>query len=387
MPAQTGLVSLTSDLVRQKWMSEGLVQAASKSFWSPYTGMTKDNIVFQVNDDKAMDGHTVVFDFDGNLSGKAFKGKDTAYGKGEQKKKFSESLTVERYRLVVDNGDYFDSVNIGDLSISQHSDSRHKLADQFIRWKDQMLFDTAQGFSNDNTTSITHSVQTDASSSKISYQTLVDIETNIRTGTGFFDTSSFGSTVAAKKRPPLQPFRLKDGRSIWLLIIDPYTAHNIKSNTVNNAGIVPLLQHADLRGNNNFIFKGMLGQMNNLMIVEAESFFGSSPKGTGFEASEIEICGLRQYDLTNTSWSGQSGYVNAEYSRNLILGANALQIGFGKQPDYKFQESIDFGIKSESAVEFWTHAQRTFLTAENGDYKDAAYGGIDHGVIAWDVRL
>jgi len=69
----TAVVALDSDLVRKKWMREGLVQAASKSFWNTYSGSTKDSIVFQANNLNASDGHTVVFDFDGNLSGKAIK--------------------------------------------------------------------------------------------------------------------------------------------------------------------------------------------------------------------------------------------------------------------------------------------------------------------------
>lgn len=166
----TGVVSLTSDLVRKKWMREGLLQAASKSFWSPYTGNTKDSIVFQKNDTNAKDGHTVVFDFDGNLKNRAIKGKDTAFGKGEQKKKFSDKITVDRYRLVADNGDAFDAVNIGDLSISQHSDSRAKLGDLFVRFKDQALFDTAQGVKGN--VQPTHKINVDASSTPLSYQNL-----------------------------------------------------------------------------------------------------------------------------------------------------------------------------------------------------------------------
>ena len=92
----TAVVSLTSDLKRKRWMREGLVQSASTSFWNTYAGNTKDSIVVQANNPNSKEGHTVVFDFDGNISGKAIKGKDTAYGKGEQKKKFSDKLTVER---------------------------------------------------------------------------------------------------------------------------------------------------------------------------------------------------------------------------------------------------------------------------------------------------
>ena len=92
------------------------------------------------------EGHTVTFDWDGNLSGKAIRGKNSAFGKGEQKKKFSDKITVERFRLVVDNGDDFDAVDIGDLSISHHGDSRNKLGDLFTRFKDQALFYAASGF-------------------------------------------------------------------------------------------------------------------------------------------------------------------------------------------------------------------------------------------------
>ena len=70
----TGQVRLGSDLERKQWMREGLVQAASKSFWSPMTGNTMDSVVFQAKNETAGSGHTVVFDFDGNLSGKARKG-------------------------------------------------------------------------------------------------------------------------------------------------------------------------------------------------------------------------------------------------------------------------------------------------------------------------
>lgn len=384
----TGVVALTSELKRKKWMREGLIQAKSKSFWSSYTGNSKDAIIFQQNNASASDGHTVVFDFDGNLSQRAVKGKDTAYGKGEQKKKFSDKITVERYRLVVDNGDKFDAVDIGDLSISQHSDSRTKLGDLFIRFKDQSIFDAAQGVKGN--VQPTHKLNLDASSTNMSYQDLVAIEKSLRTGTGF-KSGLPDATTAAASRAPLAPYRMADGRSIWLMVIDPQTAANLKSNTTANSGIMAMAQQADLRGNDNRVFKGIIGQVGQLVLVEAEAFFGVSD-GTdatalGLNDSDIEIAGMRQYDHTNSAWSGQADFVSATYSRNLILGAGALQIAFGKQPDYKFQESQDFGIKSESAVEFWMETQKTNLTAENGDYAKAKRAAQDNAVIAYDVKL
>lgn len=379
----TAVVSLTSDLVRKRWMMEGLIQAKSQSFWAPYTGGSFDSIVYQENDENASTGHTVVFDFDGNLSGKAIKGKNTAYGKGEQKRKFSDKITVERYRLVADNGDKFDGVNIGDLSITQHSDSRTKLADLFIRFKDQAIFDAAQGFKDGDTPS--HTIQTDASSNDLSYQDLADIELVLRTGTGY-KTGAFGSSTAASQRAPLVPFKLADGRSIWLMVVDPATANSLKRNNVVNSGVMALAQHADMRGNENRVFRGLLGQIGQLVIVEAEAFFGSTDSN-GLDGSEIEISGMRQYDSVNTAWTGESDFSSAVYSRNLIMGAGGIQIAFGKMPDYKFQASQDFGIKSESAVEFWMDTKKTNLTAENTDYTAAKRASLDHGVIAWDVKI
>ena len=378
----TAVVALTSDLKRKKWMREGLIQAASKSFWSAYSGMTADNVVFQANNEGAADGHTVVFDFDGNLNGKAIKGKNTAYGKGEQKRKFSDKITVERYRLVVDNGDKFDAVDIGDLSISQHEDSRSKLGDLFTRFKDQALFDAAQGFKDGIAPS--HTIQVDASVTALAYSDLTNIELILRTGVGY-KTGAFGSVVAAAPRSPLKPYRLADGRSVWMLVIDPFTAANIKGNTA-AGGIMTLAQHADLRGNNNRVFKGLIGSVGSLILVESEAFFGTTDANT-LDGSEIEISGMRQYDATNTAWSGEAAFVTAEYSRNLILGGSALQMAFGKQPDYKFQESEDFGIKTESAVEFWMDTKKVNMTAENTDYSKAKVAGLDYGIIALDVKL
>lgn len=378
----TAVVSISSDLVRKKWIREGLLQESSKSFWNTYTGRSKDSIVMQRNDTNASDGHTVVFDMDGNLSGKAYKNKTTAFGKGEQKKKFSDKITVDRYRIPVDNGDEFDGVNIGDLSITQHSDSRAKLADLYVRWKDQMIFDVAQSVVGAAPTHII-SPGTVGVVTNTWYSELVDIEISLRTGDGYLSTQFDVSAVAAAKRAPLAPYRMSDGRSIWLYIIDPATAGQMRKDT----SMSGLLQQADNRGDANRLIKGLIGKMGALHIVEAEIFFGNNA-ALGFEENEVEIAGLRQYDVDNNVFAGLAAFDSTAelWSRGIIVGKTAIQVAMGKMPDYHFQESEDFGIKSESAVEFWTNCQKINLTAENDDYEMAKVAGLDYGVIAVDVR-
>lgn len=377
----TGVVSLTSDLKRKRWMREGLVQAASTSFWNTYAGNTKDSIVFQANNPNSKEGHTVVFDFDGNISGKAIKGKDTAYGKGEQKRKFSDKLTVERYRLVVDNGDKFDGVDIGDLSINEHSDSRNKLGDLFIRFKDQSLFDAAQGNLGQ---APTHTIDLGTT---FTYTDLLDITKILKTSNGF--------TTGGVRRP-LDRFKGDSNKPKWLFIIDAAMKNILMQDATAVVGFADIMKDGDLRGNNNRMIEGVIGRIGNLVIVEADQFFGTTTAEVtnwGLDASEIEIAGLRQYggaDPTTAPWTGQStfDYAHANlHSRGIIMGAGALQCGFGKQPDYKYQPSQDFGIKSESAVEFWMDSRKTKLTAENTDYSAAKIAAIDYGVIAVDLEV
>ena len=377
----TAVVSLTSELKRKKWMREGLIQKSSLSFWNAYQGSSSQSIVYQENDISASSGHTVVFDFDGNVSGKAVKGKETAFGKGEQKRKFSDKITVDRYRLVVDNGDEFDGVDIGDLSITQHSDSRTKLSDLFVRFKDQSIFDAAQG----NLGQVpSHVIDLGAA---FVWDDLLNIEKIIKTSNGF-DTGEV--------RRPLDPFMLEGGKPIWLFVIDTAMKNILMKDTTAVNGFASNLANADVRGNNNRIISGVLGRIGNLLIVEAEQFFGTTANSTsnwGLEDSEIELSGLRQYsgaDPTTAPWTGQVGFDydgSNLHSRGLIMGAGAIQLAFGRMPDYKYQPSQDFGIKSESALEVWMESKKTNMTAENTDYTNAKVAGIDYGVIAVDLEV
>lgn len=387
----TGVVSITSDLKRKKWMREGLVQAASRSFWAPLTGTTSDSVVFQENNENSSEGHTVVFDFDGNLSGKAVRGKETAFGKGEQKKKFSDKITVERYRLVVDNGDKFDGVDIGDLTINEHSDSRNKLGDLFIRFKDQALFDAAQGLVTTNDDEVQAPSHIIDLGTTFDFASLLDIEKTLRTSQGF---------TTGDIRRPLDPYTYYKGdggihgqEPCWLFVIDAAMANLLRKDT---AGYQTIVKDGDVRGQNNRNIKGVIGKIGAMLVVQADQFFGEtegSQAGWRLDDSEIEISGLRQYDGASAAtalWTGQEGfdYGSANlHSRGVILGKGALQAAFGKQPDYKYQPSQDFGIKSESAVEFWMESRKTNLMAENEKYKQAKISDLDYGVVAVDVAV
>lgn len=375
----TGVVDIKSDLVRKQWMIEGLVQRRSMSFWAPFTGSNADSIVYQVNQTNAKDGHTIVFDYSGNASGEAFLDKEQAFGRGEQKRKFSSKMISRRVRYAIDNGDKFDAVNIGDLSIAQHGDSRTKLADLFIRGKDQMIFDSLQGLKDGVGNS--HIIRPNSratisaltSADTMSYNFLWDLEAIVKTSSGF--------TVGGTRRP-LEPYVLQNGEPVWLFVIDPI----MKRQLVEDQNFRAVMPVADLRGADNMAITGVIGRIGSLIIKEAPMFFGST-SSRALGKSNVEIAGLRQIDDTG-KYSGETGFGASTHiiaSNGLLLGKSAAQIGMGMQPDYKFQESTDFGIKSESALELWMNTQKTQLIAENEDYISAKVAGIDYGCISVQV--
>lgn len=372
----TGKVPYGSDLIRKKWMREGLIQKSATSFWAAYKGTSKDSIIMQANLESADTGHTVVFDMDGNLSGKPVKGNTTAKGTGEQKKKFSDKVIVEDYRYVVDNGTKFDGKEIGDLSINEHSDSRNKLADLWVRSSDQAYFDLGQQgaqFGIDLGTTFT-------------FDQFLDIEEVIKEGTGFTTTPS-GITT----RMPLQPFMLADGKPIWLFVIDV----SMKNMLLKSSGAQQMFREADVRGNENRLLKGVIGKVGNFMVVEANTFSGytsgsilSSTGYYNFDQTGVEFAGLRKFDVDNSKWTGEVGFdrANTLKSRGIILGAGAFQLGMGKMPDYKY-EATDFEKFSESAMEVWCGAKNTQLLAENGDYAMAKVAGYNYGSVFVDVQV
>lgn len=375
----TGVVQINSELIRKGWMVEGLVQGASKSWWSPLIGSSKSAVVYQCNNFGAGNGHTVVFDYSGNLSGEGFEDKEQAYGKGEAKKKFSDKLIVKRVRYAVDNGDDYDAVNIGDLSLSMHQDSRVKLADLWNRNKDQWLFDAGQG--RLHSIANTHVIRPNNKATiagmdaddVLTYDFLWDMEEKVRVGEGF---------AVGGKRRPLDPYTGTDADPVWIFAIDP----TMKRQLIQDGPLQANMGVADVRGEGNMLIKGQIGKIGTLLVTETPRFFGASSARTPAK-SRVEISGLRLID-SNGAYYGESEYGQAGAvvaSRGLLLGAGALQLGIGKMPEYRWQSSQDFGIDSESAVISWVGIQKTKLVAEDVDYLDAKVAGIDYGIVAVDV--
>ncbi len=375
---QTSIVNAGSTLERKKWLHEGLLQAASKSQWDGLKGNTKDSVVFVTTDISKNAGHEVEFSFNGNASGEGVQGKERLRGNEEQKKLFSDKIRVDRVRHGLDNGDDFDDVNIGNLNSGQHGQSRALLADWNVRKRDQWLFDASQGFlrSEANThvirpndkSSIANLVAADVAG----YDFMMDVEDIIKSGRDFTEGID---------RAPLEPITLADGRRMWLWLIDSRVNRDIRKDTQ----FISIAAQGDIRGADNKIIKGVIGTFGSLIVAEKQNFFGAS-SSRQLAGTQVEIAGLRQVHESGV-FTGETGFDGAGVvaCRSLILGAGALQVANGKEPDYLLEMSDDYGITSGTGMAQWTNTQATVLYADDEDYVDARQAGYHYGIVAIDT--
>ena len=403
-----------SPLVRETWVNRKLGEVAAKSFWIPYTGSSNTDIIYQAKDPGCANGHTVVFDFSGKLTGAGVRGDGEACILGEDKRKFSDKMVVEMFSFYVDNGTKFKACEIGDLNLPQHSDSISKLADLWVRQKDQAIFDTLLGATKDSC-GPSHVYDLWCS---FEWNDMAEIESALKTGEGFSCTNPNGSinhgSIAQRRAPMDLPFG--DNNS-YLFILTERMAKMLK----NNPKYQLINMNADARGNNNALFTGVIHTQGTIRYVEAPVFYGET-QGTGdfdiIEDTLLYQSGMRRYAVGANgafAWEGQAQFkvlealandekiaiaalpedqqaaaeearVNVVYSRGLILGASAAQTGFGASPDYAVAES-KFGKKTESMLEVIFEVKKTNLTLERGsDYEAAGITNIDYSCVAVDMR-
>lgn len=375
----TGVVDINDPLVRKKWLLEGLLEKASMSQWDGLKGTDQSSVVVTTTDISQGDGHEVHFQYNGKSVGKGVSGKSRLRGNEEQKRLFSDRIRVERVRHGLNNGDFFDAVNIGDLSIAEHAQSRAMLSDWNVRKRDQWLFDSAQGFLHSE--GISHIIRPNDRTSidnltagdTFSLDFIRKVGQIMKEGDGF---------TQGGRRAPVEPFTTADGRAMWLWMIDPTMVYQLMVSTDAKA----IFGGSDVRGNDNRLIKGAIGTFDNFIFVEKQTFFGETDD-TELTGSSVEIAGLRQVDsaglVTGEKGFGTSGTNIA--SRSVILGANALQVADGKAPDYLFKESDDYNIDSGSAIEMYTNTQQTILYANQSDYKVAKRAGISNGIVNVEV--
>lgn len=394
-----------SPLKRKQWVKSKLLDKMAVSFWSAYSGSDQANdgnaIVMNASTATAGAGHTITFDLKGKLTGSAYEGLEYDDGMGENKRLFSSQINCKVFNFYVNNDTKFESKEVDHLELPEHSDSMMQLGDLFARQQDQSNFDLCQGAAGEYRPSHIIDLDTD-----FSFSSFLEIEEMIKTGDGMVKSTAEGAIAtgagsSAVRRAPLDGFTTANGEPVYLFIVDTWTATKLK----NDPTFKNTMMHADVRGNNNRLIKGVIGKIGNTVYVEAPVFFGHT-KGSGsfdiYTDTKLQFSGLRRYIYNKTDgkvyWEGQKNFAEAlkllkggaaNYdlmSRNLVLGNGAIQKGWGKAADYTLEWGA-FKKTSKSNLEFWGNSQKTRLTVEKGSDYAGAVTDIDFSVICVDRKL
>lgn len=375
---QTNVVPLDSELKRKAWLLEGLVQAKAVSLFSGFRGTSSDSMIMVKTDLSKGAGHEVVFQFDGKATGAAKRGKDRLRGNEEQKKLFSDKIRVERLRHGLDNGDEFDAIEVNNLATSTHSHSRMLLANWYIEQRDQAIIDAGQGFLNNE--GLTHWIRPNnrATSSAITSADVMSYDFILATEQAIKDGMGFTADSKTAERYPLEPVMIANGVKKYIWFIDSTMARQMRQ----DATMKTIFSQADVRGMDNSLIKGAVGELGIFLFVELPTYMGKAID-RGMYGTEVEVVGMRKYNVATGKFSGEVGAKSAGIitSRSFICGKKAFQEAFGKMPDYKFKSSEDYDIDTGSAIELYAKTQKVILAAENEDYNEAVIAGYNFGVI------
>ena len=396
-------INAGSVLQRRQWASQVLVGAQQRSVFGPFSGDA--NAATMINRASGMgagnNGHLVHYPGLGTLTGRYFEGNEDASGKGEKLRLFSSTLKAQWFRSVTELYNKYDRVEVGEDTSLGMAGMRRKLTDQFTAWNDQYLFDVVQGVANRTMSPsgegrATHGKRFafSGASAKFGFNELQEVENIASEGAGF----DWGGS-----RVPLPGMRMAGMNSMWLLFVDPKVHEILKT----DAGFQNIVKDADVRGMQNKLLSPVLGTLGQIMIVKmprakgtlttnsqvgyqshkSDGSAGDNPGGFARRHVSVEACGMRQYNGENR-WTGQPGFSgNTErWSRCVLLGANALQVGFSMLPTIEL-ESNNTNNVDELSLHVFMGAQKSKWDAEaEGDYDDAKSAGLDYGAIAIDVQ-
>lgn len=361
------LVGDASDLKRLEWVGTRLHQTR---LTDPFAGLMGSDpigsVIFTKTSVNAGRGNTVIFDYDGFLTGSGtVTGKTGVSGKGEVKRLFSDTITIDRVRIPVDNGDPFDARNVGRTDAERLQDSGTKLADALNFKRQQNFMDCAQGTLGPVTPS--HVIRPNGRTAKgnLVAGDIMDLTLLQRISLAMTEGAGFDTGA---DRMPLLPYQLKNGRPVFLLYLDPIDMANLRKDSEWSSAV----QTADTRGLENLFFNSKAMQFENLLLSELPRFSGDATilDGSTLAGSAIIRPGARLF---------ASGSGTIKHTRSFILGAGAMCYAKGTDPVVT-TEVRDHGTFNESVLTVHHNMKRTRLTPEGADYTPALKD-IDLGII------
>ena len=336
-------------LAVKRWSTSLAVEAAKKTYFKKFIG----SVITNLTDLQKAAGDKITYGLRMKLRGAGVTGDSTLEGNEEALTYYSDAVLIDQLRHAVRSKGKMSEQRVP-YSVRAHA--REGLSTWWAERMDELLFVYLSGARGVDTTltlpvgftSFAGNSLSAPDASHIQYANGL-VKATI-TSSDVLTLSEIDKLVekAETVDPMIQPIMV-DGEKTWVLIVHPYQATDLRTNTSTGQWL-DIQKAANSRGKSNPIFTGALGMYNGVVIHEHRNIVRFSDYGAG-------------------------GTLAA--ARALFLGEQAGAIAFGRGSDsgrYSWVEEL-FDFKNQLGVS----AGAIF------GVKKTTFNSADFGVIALDT--
>ena len=296
----TTSIATSHDLTNEQWEAKLYQTYQEKTFFSKFKGTDAGALVQVKRDLEKKSGDAITFGLAGTLSGAGVTG-NNVLGTGDTSNE--EAMEFFDQRVVIDqirNGTRIAGLmDEKRVAFNMREQAKYQLTDWMARNEDAALFTAINSCdeiggalsSVDTTFGTTHTA--------VTVDAIIDMKKE-----AMFPTTNNVTGGAATTRK-LNPIKVDMGEEVFVLGINPSDAVALKK----SSDFKTYQYHGNVRGGDNPIFTGALGNINGVIIHEHSSFVAGEPVLMGAQAAFLAYGKEILYGEDSFDYDNQTGFM------------------------------------------------------------------------------
>ena len=289
--ATTG-ISTTHGLTNEAWEASLYSTYQEKTFFSKFKGTGSDSIVQVKRDLIKKAGDAINFGLAGTLSGAGVAG-NNVLGTGDTSNEeamefFDQRVAIDQIRNGTRIAGLMEEKRV---AFNMREQAKSQLTEWMARNEDAALF-TAINTCDEIISSL-------ITGTGVTVDAIIDMKVQ-----AMFPTTNniTGGTTTSRK---LNPIRLEMGEEVFVLGVNPADAAGLKKSD----DFQTFQYHGNVRGGDNPIFTGALGNINGVIIHEHSSFVAGRPVLMGAQAAFLAYGKEIMYGEDTFDYDNQTGFM------------------------------------------------------------------------------
>lgn len=293
-------IATSHGLTNEQWEAKLYKTYQEKTFFSRFKGTGEDSIVQVKRDLMKKAGDALTFGLAGTLSGAGVTGNNvlgTADTSNEEAMEFyDQRVVIDQIRNGTRIAGLMDEKRV---AFNMREQAKSQLSDWMARNEDAALFTAINtcdeiggtGSSVDTLFGTTHTA--------VTVNAIIDMKKE-----AMFPTTNNVTGGAATTRK-LNPIKLAMGEEVFVLGLNPSDAAALKK----SSDFKTYQYHGNVRGGENPIFTGALGNVNGVIVHEHSSFVAGSPVILGAQAAFLAYGKEVMYGEDSFDYANQTGFM------------------------------------------------------------------------------